>query len=121
MEYKVKMFGKSYDLPARTLAVDEQMEIMRDLDEEYRDRKISRGEAVEKMHTFVETLLPGVLPPLEEVDTNELTNACADICAAYAAPVRKARTAAQLEELREILARPEVQKTLNAIQAMPKK
>lgn len=121
MDYKVKVFGKSCDLPARTLAVDEQMEAIRDLETDYRLRKLSRRECVEKMYALAEALLPEVLPPLEDVDTNELTNACADICAAYAAPVRKARTAAQMEELRETLARPEMQKALAALQAMHKK
>lgn len=118
MEYKAKIFGETRELPARTLAVDEQIEIMRDLDGEYQARKITRREAVEKMHAFVEYLIPGIVPPIDEVDTNELTNACADICAAYAEPVRKAKSDAQMDELRKMLSTPEVQKGLEAVQAM---
>lgn len=114
MDYKVKIFGETHKLPARTLAVDEQIEVMRDLDGEYKARKITRREAVEKMHAFVEYLVPGIVPPIDDVDTNELTNACADICAAYAEPVRKAK----MDELRKMLSSPEVQKGLEAVQAM---
>lgn len=118
MDYKVKIFGETHKLPTRTLAVDEQIEIMRDLDGDYQARKITRREAVQKMHDFVEYLIPGVVPPIDEVDTNELTNACAEICAAYAEPVRKAKSDAQMEELRKTLARPDVQKALAAIDYM---
>lgn len=115
MEYKVTIFGETRELPARTLAVDEQIEVMRDLDGDYRAKKITRREAVQKMHDFVEYLIPGAAPPIDEVDTNELTNACADICAAYAEPVRRAKTDAQIEELRKTLASPDVQKALSAL------
>lgn len=114
MDYKVKIFGETHKLPDRTLEVDEQIEVMRDLDGDYRARKITRREAVQKMHDFVEYLIPGAAPPIDEVDTNELTNACAGICAAYADPVRRA----QMDELRKMLSTPEVQKALEAVQVM---
>lgn len=114
MEYKVKIFGATHKLPDRTLEVDEQIEVMRNLDNEYQAREITRREVVEKMHAFVEHLIPGVVPPIEKVDINELTNACMDICKAYEEPVRKA----QMDELRKMLSSAEVQKGLEAVQAM---
>lgn len=121
MEYKVKFHGKTYDLPARTLAVDEQIEAVVALDAAYSAGQISRLECVEKMYDFAGGLLPGALPPLEETDTNELTALCTDICAVYAAPALKARNDAHMAELRDVLNRPEVQKALAAMRNIPRK
>lgn len=118
MNYKVTILGKSYDLPARTLAVDEQIEAVGALDEEYKAKRMTRREVVEKMHGFVEGFVPGAFPDLETADTNELTAACTDIIAAYDAPARKAKNEAQMVELREVLNRPEVQKLIAAIPAL---
>lgn len=118
MNYKVTILGKSYDLPARTLAVDEQIEAIGALDDEYKAKRMTRREVVEKMHAFVESFAPGAFPSLEEADTNELTAACTDIISAYAAPARKAKNDTQMAELRDVLNRPEVQKLLAAIPAL---
>lgn len=118
MNYKVNILGKSYDLPARTLAVDEQIEAVGALDDEYKAKRMTRREVVEKMHDFVETFAHGAFPSLEEADTNDLTAACTDIISAYAAPARKAKNDAQAAELREVLNRPEVQKLFAAMPAL---
>lgn len=112
MNYKVSILGKSYDLPPRTLAVDDGIESMSKLDSQYEVGEITRREAVERMHGFVDGLVPGVLPAVEEVDTNELMRAVVDIITAYDAPAKKARNEAKLAEVREIMARPEIQKLL---------
>lgn len=112
MSYKVTILGKNYDLPPRTLSVDEGIEEMSGLDKCYESSEITRREAVEKMHAFVESLAPGALPAVEEVDTNDLLKGCLDIIAAYDAPARKARSEAQLAEVKDLMARPEVQKLL---------
>ncbi len=118
MNYKVNILGKPYDLPARTLAVDEQIEAVGSLDAEYKAKRMTRREVVEKMYAFVEVFAPGAFPGLEEADTNELTAACTDIISAYAAPARKVKNDAQTVELREVLNRPEVQKLFAAIPAL---
>lgn len=118
MNYKVNILGKSYGLPARTLAVDEQIEAVGSLDAEYKAKRMTRREVVEKMYAFVEVFAPGAFPGLEEADTNELTAACTDIIAAYSAPARKAKNDAQMVELREVFNRPEVQKLFAAIPAL---
>lgn len=112
MSYKVTILGKSYDLPARTLSVDDGIEAISKLDGQYKSGEITRRDAVHDMHMFVDGLLPGVLPPVEKVDTNDLLKACLDIISAYDAPARKARSEAKLKEAQELLARPEVQKLL---------
>lgn len=117
MSYKVTILGKSYDLPARTLTVDDGIEAMSKLDKKYKSGDITRRDAVHDMHMFVDGLLPGVLPPVDEVDTNDLLKACLDIIAAYDAPARKARSEAQLAEVKDLLNRPEVQKLLTVVNA----
>lgn len=102
MSYKVTILGKSYDLPPRTLSVDDSIEEMSELDTRYASGEISRRDAVVQMHNFVETLVPGVLPAVEEVDTNDLLKACLDIITAYDAPARKARIEAKLADISEL-------------------
>lgn len=118
MNYKVTILGKSYDLPARTLAVDEQIEAIGALDDEYKAKRMTRREVVEKMHTFVEGFAPGALPPVDEVDTNDLFVYCANIIETYDAPARKDRNDVEMAKLREVMNRPEVQKLLAAIPAL---
>lgn len=118
MNYKVNILGNSYDLPARTLAVDEQIEAVGSLDAEYKAKRMTRREVVERMHAFVEGFAPGAFPSLEEADTNELTAACTDIISAYSAPARKTHNDAQMVELREVMNRPELQKLLTMLNAM---
>ena len=112
MTYKVTIQNKTYELPPRTLAVDEKIEGIAATDKEYQAGEISRREAVERLHGFVEALAHGSLPGVEEVDTNDLMKACEDIITAYDAPARKARAEAKLSEARDLLNRPEVQKLL---------
>lgn len=112
MSYTATILNKKYDLPPRTLSVDDSIEEMSKLDTRYTTGEITRREACEKMHAFVESLAPGALPAVEEVDTNDLLKACLDIIAAYDAPAKKARSEAKLAEVKDLMARPEVQKLL---------
>lgn len=112
MTYKVSIQGKNYELPPRTLTIDEKIESISIADKEYQAGEISRREAVERIYAFVESLVPGSFPNLEEVDTNELMKACEDIITAYDTPARKAKAEAKLAEARDILNKPEVQKLL---------
>lgn len=118
MSYKVTILGKNYDLPARTLTVDDGIEAMSKLDDQYKSGEITRSDAVVQMHNFVESLLPGVLPAVDEADTNDILKACLDIIMAYDAPARKAKSEAQLAEVKDLLARPEVQKLLTVANMM---
>lgn len=112
MTYKMKINGKEYTLPARTLAVDERIEEIGGLDAKYRAGETTRREAVETIHAFVEDMAPGAFPALEEADTNELMKASMDIIAAYDAPAQRARVEAQMGQARELLKNPEIQKLL---------
>lgn len=112
MTYKVKINGKEYTLPARTLAVDEKIEEISGLDSKYRAGELTRREVVEIIHAFVETMAPSAFPNLEEADTNELMKASMDIITAYNAPAQRARVEAQMGQARELLKNPEIQKLL---------
>lgn len=120
MNYKVNILGKSYELPPRTLAVDDQIAGLVETDRDYQAGELTRRKAVEKLHAFAVGLAPGCLPPLEEVDTNELMHTCMDIVNTYDAPARKARAEAKLKEARDILNKPEVQKLLKLAELQKK-
>ena len=108
MNYKVNILGKTYDLPPRTLAVDDQIAGLVETDRAYQAGELTRREAVEQLHAFVLGLAPGSLPPVEEVDTNELMHVCMDVVNTYDAPARRARAEAKLAETRDILNKPEI-------------
>lgn len=112
MTYKVKINGKDYILPPRTLQVDEQIG---SLDGKYDAGEMSRRDVMEAFHAFVETMAPGAFPSLEEADTNELMKAALDIIAAYDAPAQKAKVEAQMSAARELLKNPEIQKLLSVV------
>lgn len=120
MNYKVNILGKSYELPPRTLAIDDQIAGLVETDRAYQAGELTRREAVEKLRAFAVGLAPGCLPPLEEVDTNELMHTCMDIVNTYDAPARKARAEAKLTEARDILNKPEVQKLLKLAELQKK-
>ena len=112
MSYKVTILGKSYDLPPRTISIDEKIEELSNLDKRYNSGEITRREAVSKMQEFSESLAPGAFAVFEETDTNELLKACLDIIAAYDAPARKAKADATINEVKDILNRPEVMRVI---------
>lgn len=120
MSYTVTILNKKYDLPARTLFVDEGIEAMSKLYEQYNSKEITRRDVVLQMHNFVESIVPGAVPSVEEVDTNDLLKTCLDIITTYDAPARKARTEAKLSDVKELLARPEVQKILSVADKVSK-
>lgn len=43
MNYKVTIQGKTYELPARTLSVDDKIESVAKIDQEYRSGEITAG------------------------------------------------------------------------------
>lgn len=112
MTYKIKIGGKEYTLPARTLAVDEQIEEISARYKRYETGELTRREVAETIHAFVEAMAPGAFPALEEADTNELMKAAMDAINAYKAPERRDKIEAQTAQARELLKTPEFQKLL---------
>ena len=120
MSYKVSILGKTYELPARTIDIDDHIEALSKLDKQYNSGEITRREAVTQMHSFVEQIAPGSLPSVNDVDTNDLMKSCIDIINAYDAPARKARNEAKLTEIRDLLSRPEVAKLFEVAKEITK-
>lgn len=119
MNYRVTINRKNYDLPPRTLEMDERiMEIGR-LDERYSAGEITRAEVVEAQHNFVLFCAPESLPPVNEVDVNDLLTACISIISAYNAPAIKAKVDAQTAAIKGVLNSSEVQQLLK-LDAMQK-
>lgn len=119
--YKIKINGKEYTLPARTMAVDERIEEISGLDAKYKAGELTRRGVVEALHAFVDGLAPGCVPPLEEVDTNELLKVSMDIIAAYDGPAQRAKVESQMSSARELLKNPEIQKLLAVVPMLNKK
>ena len=86
MDYKVKINGKEYTLPVRTIAVDEKMSRLAALGKRCKTGEITRREVMEGQYRFVEEMAPGAFPDLETADVNMMLKACMDIVAVYAAP-----------------------------------
>ena len=120
MKYSVTINGKKYELPARTIDVDDKIDAVGALDEQYKGGDITRRECIEKMHEFVEGLAPGALPSAETVDTNDLLRAAFDIVKAYTDPERQMRAESELSGVLEIINRPEVKKLLEAAKLLDK-
>lgn len=118
--YKVTILGKNYDLPARTLDVDERIEVVGNLAKRYASGDMTRREVVQAQHDFVEFVAPGSIPPVEEVDTNELLRACVDIINVYNAPAMEAQAEAQAAKIRKIMEKPDVKKAIDAVKVMKK-
>lgn len=102
MSYTVTILNKKYDLPPRTLSVDDSIETVVQANKQYEADEITRRGAAQQIHNFVESLAPGALPAMEDVDTNDLFKACLDIISAYDAPARKMRIEAQLADIAEL-------------------
>lgn len=112
MSYKVTINKKTYDLPPRTLAVDDMIEEFANVEKDYTAGKITRREIVQKQFDFMAFCAPGAFVDIETLDTNELLAACLDAVNAYNAPAIKARNESVLAMVRPILNSSEVQKAL---------
>lgn len=104
MDYKVKINGKEYTLPVRTIAVDEKMSRLAALGKRCKTGEITRREVMEGQYRFVEEMAPGAFPDLETADVNMILKACMDIVAVYAAP--------SLEMMQGVLNNPDMQKAV---------
>lgn len=121
MTYKVKINGKEYTLPARTMAINERIAEFSELESKQNAGELTLRETVEKIYAFVENMIPGAFPDFEETDTNELNKAAIDIIYAYNAPMVKAKLESQLSSARELLKNPEIQKLLAVVPMLNKK
>lgn len=112
MKYTAKISGKTYDLPPRTLSIDEKIESFVDIDKRYAAGEMTRREVVQSQFEFVQACAPGAFDDIETIDVNELLAACLEIIGAYNAPAIKAKNDAALAKLRPVLNSAEIGKVL---------
>lgn len=119
MSYRVTINGTAYQLPPRTLSVDDKIEHIQTMGKRYAAGEITRRECVHEQYDFVQGLIaPGTIgKDVEEVDTNDLLKWCLDIITAYNAPVYKAQADAKFAEVKDVLNRPEIDKMTKALSA----
>lgn len=119
MSYRVTINGTAYQLPPRTLAVDDKIEHIQSIGKRYAAGEITRRECVAEQYDFVNGMIvPGAIGiDMEEVDTNDLLKWCLDIITAYNAPVYKAQADAKFAEVKDVLNRPEMEKMAKALSA----
>lgn len=110
--YRVTINGKSYDLPARTLVIDEKIEEMGTLDKKYTSGEMTRREVVQAQFDFVQAVAPGAFEDVENADTNDILKACLDIINEYNKPVYKAKADSDMCSIKDMINRPEFQKLL---------
>lgn len=114
MDYTVNINGKTYELPPKTLEMDERLEKISHLQARRRSGEISVREMVEAEYSFVIDCTGVELPPLPEVDTGELEIAVMRIADSYRAPAFQERIEQMSRTLRSAVDRPEVDKLLAA-------
>lgn len=114
MDYTVNINGKTYELPPKTLEMDERLEKISHLQARRRSGEISVREMVEAEYSFVIDCTGVELPPLLEVDTGELEIAVMRISDSYRAPAFQERIEQMSRTLRSAVDRPEVDKLLAA-------
>lgn len=120
ISYKVTINGKAHNLPSRTLDIDERIEIVGNLASKYASGDMTRREVVQAQYDFIERLLPGTLPDVTEVDTNELLKICVDVINVYNAPAMEAQAEAEASKIRKLMAKAEVKTAVEAVKAMRK-
>lgn len=118
--YKVTIGGKPYELPARTLSIDDRIEEVGSLTDRYNNGELTRREVVQSEYDFVEAVAPGALPSVEDVDTNELLRACVDIINAYNAPALEAQAEAEAAKIRKMLEKPEFKRAIELAKVVKK-
>lgn len=119
MSYRVTINGTAYQLPPRTLAVDDKIEHIQSIGKRYAAGEITRRECVTEQYGFVQSLIePGTIgKDVEEVDTNDLLKWVLDIITAYNAPVYKAQAEANMAAVKDYVNSPEMSKATKALEA----
>lgn len=115
MEYHVELNGKTYNLPARTLEMDDRITMIRGLDRRVKSGEITRREARQEQYSFVTDCTGEPLLPLEQVDVGDLEISVVEIVNAYQRPAAQAKIEKSLESLRDLTERPEFKKMFFAL------
>ena len=120
MSYRVTINGTAYQLPPRTLSVDDKIEHIQSIGKRYAAGEINRRECVTEQYEFVQSLItPGTIgKDVEEVDTNDLLKWCLDILTVYNEPIHKAKAEAAMAEARPYLNNGDMDKVVRTAKAI---
>ena len=88
MTYKVKINGKEYTLPARTLEVDEAIDRIVTGEDRLRAGEITRRQLRGEQRDFITLCTGEQLPPLEEMDMTDLELAALALVDFYLSPAK---------------------------------
>ncbi|WP_346704020.1 hypothetical protein [uncultured Agathobaculum sp.] len=117
MSYKVTINGKTYDLPPRTLTIDDMIERVSSVGKRYAKGESTRREIVQEQFDFLAACAPGAFTDVETADTNDLLIATLEVLKIYNAPAIKARNEATLQEIRGVVNTPEMTKVVDLARA----
>lgn len=117
MSYKVTINKKSYDLPSRTIEIDSMIESFTSQEKRYSSGESSRYDIIKEQYDFVCRCIPGILPEIDKVDTNDLLDICCSIVNVYNAPAIKVKTDAMVSNISDLLKRPEIVKAIEIVNA----
>ena len=113
MKYFIIVNGETCTLPARTLEMDERIDMIRGLDRMIKAGEITRREARQEQYSFVKDCIAEPMPPFEQMDMGDLELNVTEIIAAYQRPATQAKLEAAFSMLKHIVSRPDVQKKLS--------
>ncbi len=117
MSYKVTVNNKGYELPPRTLAIDDMIERVSSAGKRYSKGESTRRDIVQEQFDFLATCTPGAFADVDLADTNDLLIATLEVLKAYNAPAIKARNDATLQEIRGVMNTPEMTKVVDLARA----
>lgn len=117
MGYKVTVNNKQYELPPRTLAIDDMIEQAQSMGKRYAAGDATRREIVQEQFDFLAACVPGAFADVETADTNDLLIATLEVLKVYNAPAIKARNEATLQEIRSVMNAPEMTKVVDLARA----
>ena len=88
MEYYIKVDGRAYQLPARTLEVDEAIDRIIHGRDRLSAGEITLRELREEQYDFITLCTGEQLPPLEEMDMTDLELAALALVDFYLSPAK---------------------------------
>lgn len=122
MIYSVKLNGKSYELPKKTLAVGHRLERFSELPVLYEKKELKLEEVLQEQYEFIVESLGNENAAaligteiLEEADIDDVTFTVMAIVKAYTEKAMKAQLDNQVAPYRAIMADKDVQKAVDLI------
>ncbi len=112
MTYNVKINGKNYELPRRTLEIDDRIEEIEGLSRRYTTGDLTRREMIQAQYDFVQHCTGGALDELESLDVNDLLQHTINIINTYTAPAIEAQRQAAMSNVAKLVNSPEIGKML---------